>query len=148
LPLGLKGGGNDSERRFGDLSKVAVTSRSRGWAPLPILLLARLLSVIVANAQNRMLANLPTLTHAEQITEMSMEEAGRGYPVRIRGVFAGLYDPSSVRVIGFQVLTASWSDVKVLERRPQGLWSVPARPIRWLLRLTPEGGFAHRVYLT
>jgi len=65
--------------------------------------------------------------------------------VRIRGVFAGLYDPSSVRVIGFQVLTPSWSDVEVLGRRTQGLWSVPVRPIRWLLRLTPEGGFAHRV---
>jgi len=65
--------------------------------------------------------------------------------VRIRGVFAGLYDPSSVGVIGFQVLTPRWSDVKVLARRPQGLWSVPGRPIRWPLRLTLEGGFAHRV---
>ena len=65
--------------------------------------------------------------------------------VRIRGVFAGLYDPNSVRVIGFQVLTPSWSDVKVLQRPRQAPWSAPVRPIRWLLRLTAEGGFAHRV---
>jgi PAS domain S-box-containing protein len=65
--------------------------------------------------------------------------------VRIRGVFAGLYDPSSIRVIGFQVLTPSWSDVQVLERPTQRLWSAPVRPIRLLLRLTPGGAFSHRV---
>jgi len=280
LLLDLKRRANDSERRFRDLLKVAVTSRSRGW--LPMLLLAWHLSVVAAQGQKSATTNLPTLTHAEQIREMSMEEAGRGYPVRIRGVvtyynwdlsdlfiqdstagiwvsvgqtkfvlhhgefvevegfsgvgdlapeiehphfrnlgeapmpnpqrptsdelasgrldsqwieleavvrsvaeregglvlnvsagafecsvfvlkypsvptdivdgqarirgvFAGLYDPNSVRVIGFQVLTPSWSDVKVLQRPTQGPWSVPMRPIRWLLRLTPEGGFAHRV---
>jgi PAS domain S-box-containing protein len=65
--------------------------------------------------------------------------------IRLRGVFAGLYDPSSIRVIGFQVLTPSWTDVKVLERPTQALWSAPVRPIRLLLRLTPEGAFTHRV---
>jgi PAS domain S-box-containing protein len=67
--------------------------------------------------------------------------------VRIRGVFGGLYDPSSVRFIGFQVLTPSWADVKVLERPTQGLWSVPVRPMRLFLRLTPEGAFTHRVHV-
>jgi len=65
--------------------------------------------------------------------------------VRIRGVFAGLYDPSSVRVIGFQVLTPSWSDIRVLARSAQALWSAPVRPIPWLLLLTPESAFNHRV---
>jgi PAS domain S-box-containing protein len=65
--------------------------------------------------------------------------------IRVRGVFAGLYDPSSVRVIGFQMLTPSWSDVEVLERPSQQLWSAPLRPIRFLLRLTPEGAFTQRV---
>jgi PAS domain S-box-containing protein len=65
--------------------------------------------------------------------------------VRVRGVFAGLYDPRSVRVVGFQVLTPSWSEVKVLQRPAQNLWSVPVRPIRLFMRLTPEGAFTHRV---
>jgi PAS domain S-box-containing protein len=65
--------------------------------------------------------------------------------VRLRGVFAGLYDPSSVRVIGFQVLTPSWSEVKVLAKPTEALWSAPLRPIPLLLRLTPESAFAHRV---
>ncbi len=67
--------------------------------------------------------------------------------VRIRGVFGGLYDPSSVRFIGFHVLTPSWGDVKVLERPTQALWSVPVRPMRLFLRLTPEGAFTHRVHV-
>ena len=280
----LKRRANDSERRFRDLLKVNVTSQSREWLPLPILLLACLLIAIVANGQNRMLANLPTLTRVEQIRRMTIEEAGRGYPVRIRGVvtyynwdlsdlfiqdstagifvysgqtklalhhgefvevegfsgvgdlapeidqahfrslgeapmpnphrptsdelasgrldsqwielegivrsvavrdgglvlnvssgafecrvfvltypsvptdivdsqvrirgvFAGLYDPSSVRFIGFQVLTPSWSNVEVLERSGQALWSGPVRPLRLFLRLTPEGAFTHRVHV-
>jgi PAS domain S-box-containing protein len=65
--------------------------------------------------------------------------------VGVRGVFAGLYDPSSVRVIGFQVLTPSWSDVEVLEKPAQAFWSASLRPIRLLLRVTPEGAFTHRV---
>jgi PAS domain S-box-containing protein len=65
--------------------------------------------------------------------------------IRVRGVFSGLYDPSSNRFIGFQVLTPSWADVKILERATQGLWSVPVRPIRLFLRLTPEGAFTQRV---
>jgi len=65
--------------------------------------------------------------------------------VRIRGVFAGLYDPLSVRFVGYQVLTPSWSDVEVLERPTQAFWSAPLRSIRLLLRLTPEGAFTHRV---
>jgi PAS domain S-box-containing protein len=65
--------------------------------------------------------------------------------IRVRGVFSGLYDPSSNRFIGFQVLTPSGADVKILERPTQGLWSVPVRPIRLFLRLTPEGAFTHRV---
>jgi PAS domain S-box-containing protein len=67
--------------------------------------------------------------------------------VRLRGVFSGLYDPSSVRFIGFQVLTPSWSDVKLLERPTQAPWSAPVRPIRLFLRLTPEGAFTHRVHV-
>jgi PAS domain S-box-containing protein len=67
--------------------------------------------------------------------------------VRVRGVFGGLYDPSSVQFIGFHVLTPSWADVKLLERPTQRLWSAPVRPIRLLLRLTPEGAFTHRVHV-
>jgi PAS domain S-box-containing protein len=67
--------------------------------------------------------------------------------IRVRGVFSGLYDPSSVRFIGFQVLTPSWSDVEVLERPTQALWSVPVRPIPLFLRLTPQGAFTHRVHV-
>jgi len=67
--------------------------------------------------------------------------------VRIRGVFAGLYDPSSIRCIGFHVLTPSWADVKVLERPTQALWSLPVRPTHLLLRLAPEGAFTHRVHV-
>jgi PAS domain S-box-containing protein len=67
--------------------------------------------------------------------------------VRIRGVFAGLYDPSSNRFIGFHVLTPSWADVKVLKRPTQALWSVPVRPTHLFLRLTPEGAFTHRVHV-
>jgi PAS domain S-box-containing protein len=67
--------------------------------------------------------------------------------IRIRGVFSGLYDPRSVRFIGFQVLTPSWADVKILEKPTQRLWSVPVRPIRLFLRLTPEGAFTHRVHV-
>jgi PAS domain S-box-containing protein len=67
--------------------------------------------------------------------------------IRIRGVFSGLYDSSNTRFIGFQALTPSWSDVKVLERPTQQLWSVPARPMRTFLRLTPEGAFTHRVHV-
>jgi PAS domain S-box-containing protein len=65
--------------------------------------------------------------------------------IRVRGVFAGLYDPSSIRVIGFHVLVPSWSDVEVLEKPTQAFWSAPLRPIRLLLRLTPQDAFTHRV---
>jgi PAS domain S-box-containing protein len=66
--------------------------------------------------------------------------------IRLRGVFSGLYDPSNFRFIGFQVLTPSWRDVKVLEKPTQAMWSVPVRPLRLFLRLAPEGAFAaHRV---
>ena len=65
--------------------------------------------------------------------------------VRIQGVFGGLYDSDTSRILGFQVLVPSWSDVHILERAPQGLFALPLRPIRLLLRLTPEGAFTHRV---
>jgi hypothetical protein len=55
--------------------------------------------------------------------------------IRIRGVFSGLYDPSYTRFIGFQVLTPSWSEVKVLQRPAQNLWSVPVCPIRFFFAL-------------
>jgi len=67
--------------------------------------------------------------------------------VRIRGVFAGLYDPSSDRFIGFQVLTPSWAGVEVLERPNEALWSAPVRSMPLLLRLTPEDAFTHRVHV-
>ena len=51
-----------------------------------MVLLVWLRSVVAAPGQKSTIANLPTLTHIEQIREMSIEEAGRGYPVRIRGV--------------------------------------------------------------
>ncbi len=67
--------------------------------------------------------------------------------VRIRGVFAGLYDSTSTRFIGFQILTPNWSNVQIVERPPQGLFSLPLRPIPLFLRLTPEGAFTHRVHV-
>jgi hypothetical protein len=76
LLLDLKRRANDSERRFRDLLKVAVTSQSRGWLRLPMLLLAWHLSVVVAQGQKSTTANLPTLTHAGQIRRMTFEEAG------------------------------------------------------------------------
>ena len=60
--------------------------RSTGWLRPLMVLLAWLLSVVAAQGQESTKANLPTLTHVEQIREMTIEEAGRGYPVRIRGV--------------------------------------------------------------
>jgi len=67
--------------------------------------------------------------------------------VLIRGVFSGLYDSTSNRFIGFQVLTPSWDNVKVLKRPPQAQFSLPVRPIPLFLRLTPEGAFTHRVHV-
>ena len=67
--------------------------------------------------------------------------------VLIRGVFAGLYDSTSTRFIGFQILTPSWDNVQVLNRPPQAQFSLPVSPIPLFLRLTPEGAFAHRVHV-
>jgi PAS domain S-box-containing protein len=51
-----------------------------------LLLLAWMLSVNYAYGQASTMASLPTLTRIGQIRELTTEEAGRGYPVRIRGV--------------------------------------------------------------
>jgi len=67
--------------------------------------------------------------------------------VLIRGVFSGLYDSTSNRFIGFQILTSSWDNVQVLKRPPQAQFSLPVRPIPLFLRLTPEGAFTHRVHV-
>jgi PAS domain S-box-containing protein len=67
--------------------------------------------------------------------------------VLIRGVFSGLYDSTSNRFIGFQILTPSWDNVQVLKRPPQAQFSLPVRPIPLFLRLTPEGAFTHRVHV-
>jgi PAS domain S-box-containing protein len=67
--------------------------------------------------------------------------------VLIRGVFSGLYDSTSNRFIGFQILTPSWENVQVLKRPPQAQFSLPVRPIPLFLRLTPEGAFTHRVHV-
>jgi PAS domain S-box-containing protein len=67
--------------------------------------------------------------------------------VRIRGVFAGLYDSTSTHFIGFEILTGSWENVKVLNRPSQALFTLPVRPIPLFLRLTPEGAFTHRVHV-
>jgi PAS domain S-box-containing protein len=66
--------------------------------------------------------------------------------VRIRGVFSGLYDPTNSRFMGFQILTPNWSNVHILERATQGLFSLPLRPFHMFLRLTPDGAFTHRVH--
>ena len=59
---------------------------STGWLRPLVVLLAWLLSVVAAPGQKSTEANLPTLTHVEQIRRMTIEEARRRYPVRIRGV--------------------------------------------------------------
>jgi hypothetical protein len=51
-----------------------------------ILLLVWLLSIVSATCYGRTAVNLPTVTHVEQIREMTIEEAARGYPVRLRAV--------------------------------------------------------------
>ena len=65
--------------------RVATASRSRGWLRRLVVLLAWLLGVVAAPGRASMIARLPTLTHADQIRELSIEDAERGYPVRIRG---------------------------------------------------------------
>jgi hypothetical protein len=65
--------------------------------------------------------------------------------VLIHGVFSSLYESLSNRFIGFQILTPSWNNLLVLNRPPQAQFSLPVRPVPLFLRLTPEGGFAHRV---
>lgn len=67
--------------------------------------------------------------------------------VRVRGVFAGVYDSTATRFVGFQILTATWNNVQILERPAQGMFSLPLRPIALFLRLTPEGVFTHRVHV-
>jgi PAS domain S-box-containing protein len=67
--------------------------------------------------------------------------------VRVRGVVAGVYDSSSTRLVGFQVLTPGWSDVQVLEKPTPAMWSAPVRPMGQFLRLTLDGAFTHRVHV-
>ena len=67
--------------------------------------------------------------------------------VRVRGVVGARYDSSNVQFVGFHVLVPNWSDVKVLEKPTQAMWSAPVRPLRLFLRLTPEGAFTHRVHV-
>jgi len=67
--------------------------------------------------------------------------------VRIRGVFSGLYDSTSARFIGFQILTPSWDNIQILSRPPRAQFSLPVRTIPLFLRLTPEGAFTHRVHV-
>ena len=64
--------------------------------------------------------------------------------VRIRGVFAGFYTDSGL-FTGVQVLVPNRSGIEIVRRRTGGLFSLPVRPIRLFLRLTPEGAFTHRV---
>jgi PAS domain S-box-containing protein len=65
--------------------------------------------------------------------------------VRVRGVFSGLYDHLYARIVGLQVLTPSWSNVKVVAGPAETLWSAPVHPLSRFLRWTPEGAFTHRV---
>src|SRR5262249_37897570 len=66
--------------------------------------------------------------------------------VSIHGVFGGVYDPN-FSLIGFQVLAPDWGEVRILKKPPQELFSLPLRPVRHFLRLTPEGTFTHRVHV-
>lgn len=67
--------------------------------------------------------------------------------IRIRGVFAGLYTSSGSQLLGFQVLVPRWADVEVVDRPTKNLFDLPVRPLHWVLRLTPEGTFTHRVHV-
>jgi hypothetical protein len=64
--------------------------------------------------------------------------------VRIRGVFAGTYTSIGL-FTGFQVLVPNRAAIQIVRRPLGGLFSLPVRPSRLFLRLTPEGAFTHRV---
>ncbi len=64
--------------------------------------------------------------------------------VRIRGVFAGTYTSFGL-FTGFQVLIPNRAAIQIVRRPLGGLFSLPVRPSRLFLRLTPEGAFTHRV---
>ncbi len=66
--------------------------------------------------------------------------------IHIRGVFGGIYT-SKQQLVGFQLLVPNRDCIQIVERPPGELFSLPVRPIHFLVRLTPEGAFGHRVHV-
>jgi hypothetical protein len=60
--------------------------RSSEWLRPLLVLLAWSLSAVAAQCQESGQAKRPTLTHVAQVRGMTIREARRGYPVRIRGI--------------------------------------------------------------
>ena len=66
--------------------------------------------------------------------------------VHIRGVLGSIYT-SKQQLVGFQLLVPNHDCIQTLERPPGDLFSLPIRPIHYLVRLSPEGAFGHRVHV-
>jgi len=67
-----------------------------------------------------------------------------GAKIRLRGVSSGVYTVSN-EYIGAALMVPSLTDLHVLEHGPADLFSLPVRPIHFLLRSTPEGAFSRPV---
>ena len=69
-----------------------------------------------------------------------------GAKIRLRGVSSGVYTDSDM-YISAALMVPSLTDLYILEHGPADLFSLPVRPIHFLLRSTPEGAFNRPVRL-
>jgi PAS domain S-box-containing protein len=69
-----------------------------------------------------------------------------GAKIRLRGVSSGVYTDSDM-YISAALMVPSLTDLHILEHGPTDLFSLPVRPIHFLLRSTPEGAFNRPVRL-
>jgi PAS domain S-box-containing protein len=69
-----------------------------------------------------------------------------GTKIRLRGVSSGVYTVSDM-YISAALMVPSLTDLHILEHGPADLFSLPVRPIHFLLRSTPEGAFNRPVRL-
>ncbi len=69
-----------------------------------------------------------------------------GAKIRLRGVSSGVYTVSN-EYIGAALMVPSLTDLHVLGQGPADPFSLPVRPIHFILRSTPEGAFNRPVRL-